>query len=166
MVKALKLYRPEQLFVSDITYVKSGVGVHYLSLVTDAYSRKIMGYELSKDMLASSVVKALRMAIKNRKTNLPLIHHSDRGIQYCSYLYQSELKKNKIKPSMTDGYDCYQNAIAERINGILKQEFLMETSKINITLMSKIVQSVSTLRFFVYFLPLLNSSCPVVYSTL
>jgi putative transposase len=117
--------RPEEFFVSDITYIKSQQGTHYLSLVTDAYSRKIMGYELSNNMETESVVKALKMAIKNRTTNADLIHHSDRGVQYASGLYQQLLTQNSIKPSMTDGYDCYQNALAERINGILKQEFFI-----------------------------------------
>ena len=121
----VKPTRPEQYFVSDITYIKSREKTHYLSLVTDAYSRKIMGYKLSDDMTAENVVKALKMAIKNRITNDKLIHHSDRGLQYCSATYQNELKINNISPSMTDGYDCYQNALAERINGILKQEFLV-----------------------------------------
>lgn len=117
--------RPEEVFVSDITYVQSNEGVHYLSLVTDAFSRKIIGYHLSNEMKASDVVKALNMAIKNRQYDHDAIHHSDRGLQYCSALYQSVLEANNIKPSMTDGYDCYQNALAERINGILKQEFLL-----------------------------------------
>lgn len=119
-----KANRPEQFFVSDITYVKSKERTHYLSLVTDAFSRKIMGYHLSDDMSSESVVKALKMAVKRRKSNFPLIHHSDRGLQYCSGIYQKQLSDNFIKPSMTDGYDCYQNALAERINGILKDEFL------------------------------------------
>jgi len=88
-------------------------------------SRKIMGHHLSHDMKAHHVVKALEKAISDRETKLPLIHHSDRGSQYCSELYQNMLKKNNITPSMTDGYDCYQNALAERVNGILKQEFLL-----------------------------------------
>lgn len=117
--------RPEEYFVSDITYVKSKERTHYLSLVTDAYSRKIMGYHLSDDMSAENVVKALRMAIKNRKSKHQLIHHSDRGLQYCSSLYQGVLQRHNIRPSMTDGYDCYQNALAERVNGILKNEFLI-----------------------------------------
>ena len=117
--------RPEEFFVSDITYVKSNQGTHYLSLVTDAYSRKIMGYKLSNNMEAENVVKALNMAINNRTTNKKLIHHSDRGLQYASGIYQKVLLDNSIEPSMTDGYDCYQNALAERINGILKQEFLL-----------------------------------------
>lgn len=118
--------RPEQFFVSDITYIKSRQRTHYLSLVTDAFSRKIMGYQLSNNMDAENVVKALDMALKNRKTSKKLIHHSDRGLQYASEIYQSKLRNNKVIPSMTDGYDCYQNALAERINGILKQEFLVE----------------------------------------
>ena len=127
LVKELVPSRIEEVFVSDITYVKTQQRTHYLSLVTDVFSRKIMGYQLSEDMGAENVAKALQMAIKNRKTDWPLIHHSDRGLQYCSGLYQSRLKDAGIQPSMTDGYDCYQNALAERINGILKQEFLFET---------------------------------------
>jgi len=115
----------EQAFVSDITYIETDSGVHYLSLVTDAYSRKIMGYEVSDSMHADKVVKALRRAAKQRQTRRALIHHSDRGLQYCSAIYQQELKRQGMTPSMTDGYDCYQNALAERVNGILKQEFLV-----------------------------------------
>lgn len=124
----LKDYRPVQaneVFVSDITYVESAEGVHYLSLVTDAYTRQIKGYKLSSDMKAENVVQALHMAMKHVKYRATtMIHHSDRGSQYCSELYQSSLREYDICPSMTDGYDCYQNALAERINGILKQEFL------------------------------------------
>lgn len=126
LLKDIIINRPEQVFVSDITYIKSRQKTHYLSLITDAYSRKIVGFHLSDDMGAESVSKALKMAVRNRIYKNPLIHHSDRGLQYCSELYQKILAKNKIKPSMTDGYDCYQNALAERINGILKQEFLFE----------------------------------------
>lgn len=125
LLKDIVIKRPEQVFVSDITYVKSREKTHYLSLVTDAYSRKIVGYMLSNDMSADNVVKAFKMAIKNRTSNQKLIHHSDRGLQYCATIYQNALTKNNVIPSMTDGYDCYQNAIAERINGILKQEFLI-----------------------------------------
>ena len=120
----MTLTRPEQAFVSDITYLKSKENTHYLSLVTDAYSRKIMGYKLSDNMNAENVVQALNMAVKERITSCELIHHSDRGLQYVSEIYQNKLKSEDILPSMTDGYDCYQNALAERINGILKQEFL------------------------------------------
>jgi len=120
---------PEQVFVSDITYVESDEGVHYLSLVTDASSRKIMGHEMSREMKAADVVKAIDMAAKHRISSSELVHHSDRGSQYCSSLYQNALAKYGITPSMTDGYDCYQNALAERINGILKQEFLLYRCK-------------------------------------
>jgi len=126
LYQTLQLSRPEQAFVSDITYVESKQKVHYLSLVTDAYSRKIVGYELSDDMKTTSVIKAMKTAICGRRTNKELIHHSDRGVQYCSESYQTILRNNNIKPSMTDGYDCYQNALAERVNGILKQEFLIQ----------------------------------------
>ena len=125
LMKEVRAKRPEEYFISDITYVKSRERTHYLSLVSDSYSRKIMGYKLSDDMAAENVVKALKMAIKQRSTTWPLVHHSDRGLQYCSNIYQTQLKNNHIQPSMTDGYDCYQNAMAERINGILKQEFLI-----------------------------------------
>jgi len=124
LLKDIEICRPEQVFVSDITYLESAQGVHYLSLVTDACSRKIMGHELSHEMKASDTLKALQQAVSQRQTDAPLLHHSDRGLQYCSAIYQSELVEHDIKPSMTDGYDCYQNALAERVNGILKQEFL------------------------------------------
>lgn len=124
LLASTKVERPEQVFVSDITYLESDEGVHYLSLVTDASSRKIMGHEVSREMKASDTVKAIKQAIGQRLTKQPLLHHSDRGSQYCSSLYQQVLQQHAIRPSMTDGYDCYQNALAERINGILKQEFL------------------------------------------
>jgi len=125
LLKEIEISRPEQAFVSDITYVESAQGVHYLSLVTDACSRKVMGHELSHEMKASDTLKALQQAVSQRQTDMPLLHHSDRGAQYCSAIYQSELAEHNIRPSMTDGYDCYQNALAERVNGILKQEFLL-----------------------------------------
>ena len=106
--------------------MKSRQRTHYLSLVTDAFSRRIMGYALSDDLSAESVGKALQMAVKQRRTTLPLIHHSDRGLQYCSEHYQHILRKHGIQSSMTDGYDCYQNALAERVNGILKSELLLQ----------------------------------------
>jgi transposase InsO family protein len=136
--------RPEEVFVSDITYLKSRERTHYLALVTDAYSRKIMGYHLSDDMSAENIVQALQMAVKRRISEQPLIHHSDRGLQYASAVYQEELQRNRITPSMTDGYDCYQNALAERVNGILKQEFLIETCNTGRELEILIEQSIET----------------------
>ena len=116
---------PEQLWVADITYLPTQSGEAYLSLVTDAYSRKIVGYHVHDNLRADSVIKAYKQALKTRKVKSELIHHSDRGIQYCSSLYQDVHKANKVRCSMTDGYDCYQNALAERVNGILKQEYLL-----------------------------------------
>ncbi|KJF43020.1 integrase [Draconibacterium sediminis] len=127
LVQGLVPQRAEQVFVSDITYIKSRERTHYLSSVTDAFSRKIMGYQVSNNLSTEHMLSALKMAIGNRNTKLPLIHHSDRGLQYCAAIYQDQLRKHSITPSMTDGYDCYQNALAERINGILKQEFLITT---------------------------------------
>lgn len=127
LLKETNLVRPEQVWVSDITYIPTKTGNTYLSLITDAYSRKVVGHHLSNDLRTEGVSKALHMAIKERRTRLPLIHHSDRGIQYCSAEYQQLLSDQHIQPSMTDGYDCYQNALAERMNGILKDEFLMTT---------------------------------------
>jgi len=132
----------EQAFVSDITYVQTDQGTHYLSLVTDACSRKIMGYEVSAGMKASDVVKALKMAVSQRVSQNQTIHHSDRGLQYCSAEYQTVLRQNQIIASMTDGYDCYQNALAERINGILKQEFLLYQCKTLEELKTLVAQSV------------------------
>lgn len=144
LMKEIKIDRAEQIFVSDITYVKSRERTHYLSLVTDAYSRKIMGHELSDDMSAENVVKALKMAVRKCKSTETLVHHSDRGLQYASSIYQEELKSNAITPSMTDGYDCYQNALAERVNGILKQEFLIEKCNTGEELEVLIKESINT----------------------
>lgn len=123
LILDLKLEKAEQVWVSDITYIPTENGYEYLSLVTDAYSKQIMGYHLADDLSTKGVVKALKMALKNRKYQTNLIHHSDRGLQYCAADYQKILKKNNIKCSMTESYDPYQNAIAERVNGILKSEF-------------------------------------------
>ncbi|MEZ8287586.1 IS3 family transposase, partial [Vibrio splendidus] len=144
LLKNYKPCTPEGVLVSDITYIQSDEGIHYLSLVTDAFSRKIMGYELSNEMKATDVVKALDMAIKGRQYHRSCIHHSDRGLQYCSGVYQDKLKSSGISPSMTDGYDCYQNALAERVNGILKQEFLLDKCKNLGELKQLVKESIST----------------------
>jgi len=116
---------PEQVWVADITYLPTTEGAAYLSLVTDAYSRKIVGYHVHAGLQTASVEQALRMAVKQRQTKGSLVHHSDRGIQYCSHAYQQLHARHGIRCSMTDGYDCYQNALAERVNGILKGELLL-----------------------------------------
>lgn len=125
LYKNQKACRIDQFWVSDITYIDTKEKTGYLSLITDAFSRKIVGYHLHESLHTDGVAFALKMAIKDRTTYQGLIHHSDRGLQYCSTQYQKILSDNNITPSMTDGYDCYQNAMAERINGILKYEFLV-----------------------------------------
>lgn len=115
----------EQLWVADITYLATRDKTVYLSLVTDAYSRKIVGWHVHATLQADEVSQAFRMALRERKTRLRLVHHSDRGLQYCSALYQDLHARHGVTCSMTDGYDCYQNAMAERVNGILKDELLL-----------------------------------------
>ena len=112
--------RKNQVWVSDITYVKTKKGFSYISLITDAFSRKIVGYHASNSLELTGCVKAYKMALKNGK---PEIHHSDRGSQYCSYVYTGLVKKYGAKISMAAAGNCYENALAERINGILKHEF-------------------------------------------
>lgn len=119
----------EQVWVADITYIPTQEETVYLSLVTDAYSRKIVGYHVHNSLHTDQVAKALRLAVKHRQTEQRLVHHSDRGVQYCSNDYQGIHAIAGITCSMTDGYDCYQNALAERVNGILKQEFLLDVPK-------------------------------------
>lgn len=116
----------EQVWVADITYLPTRERCAYLSLITDAYSRKIVGYHVHDSLHTAEVSQALKMALKGRQGNQPLIHHSDRGIQYCAQEYQAIHQKHGLICSMTDGYDCYQNALAERVNGILKHELLLQ----------------------------------------
>lgn len=139
LVEKLNVTRPEQVWVSD--YIGNRDNPMYLSLVTDAYSKKIMGFNVSNSLHAQGTLKALKQAVKNRiyKTE-QLIHHSDRGLQYCCDSYQQELITNGLHCSMTEKYDPYQNAVAERINGILKQEFIKGILVGDVKLMSKLVK--------------------------
>jgi putative transposase len=117
--------RANQLWVSDITYVETATGFVYLNLITDGYSRKIVGWAIGKTLEARYTIEALRMALKQLpKGNEGLIHHSDRGVQYCCNDYVKALKKKHIQISMTENGDPRENAIAERVNGILKDEWL------------------------------------------
>ena len=141
LVLELSINRPEQVWVSDITYIGKREKPCYLSLVTDAYSKKIMGYYVADNLNAESSLLALKMAVKGRKNkSQPLIHHSDRGLQYCADDYQNLLANNNIKCSMTQSSDPYENAVAERINGILKQEFLINTYHQELATMKKIIR--------------------------
>jgi putative transposase len=117
--------RPDHVWVADITHLPVQHGEAYISLVTDAYSRKIVGYHVHDNLKTGSVVQAFRKALRQRRGKDELIHHSDRGIQYCSAKYQDVHKRYGVRCSMTDGYDCYQNALAERVNGIIKNEYLV-----------------------------------------
>lgn len=123
IIKELAIVRPEQVWVADITYLELRSEHHYLHLITDAYSKRIVGYELADNMRATTTLKALEMALKQRKYQEKLIHHSDRGLQYSSAIYTKLLHDNKIGISMTEDSDPYENAVAERVNGILKDEF-------------------------------------------
>jgi transposase InsO family protein len=128
----LVISRPEQLWVSDMTYIKVQNQWGYLSLITDAFSRKIMGYCFRSDMLAQGCVEALQMAITNRSYGgQSLVHHSDRGAQYCCKDYVDLLGSKKIAISMTEKGDPYENALAERMNGIIKGEFNLYSSQLN-----------------------------------
>jgi putative transposase len=130
LIEGKKLTAPNQLWVSDITYIKDSNGeVYYLYLITDAYSQKIVGWNISLDLKADSALIALKMAITNNKDRLNnLIHHSDRGVQYCSAKYVDLLKRNNIAISMTNPGSPQENAIAERVNGILKEEWLYSSN--------------------------------------
>lgn len=126
IIKEVLVNRPNQVWVSDITYIRTIKGFCYLALITDMYSRKIIGYDLSDSLELSGCVRALKKALYQAKNIDSLIHHSDRGIQYCSNVYTKILKRNNIKISMTEENHCYENAIAERVNGILKDEFYLD----------------------------------------
>jgi len=126
-IKDKKMTRANQCWVCDITYLRTLQGFVYLFLITDLYSRKIVGWSLNDSLSIEGAQLALSMALRQRKDKtLPLIHHSDRGIQYCCNTYVKQLQKNKIIISMTEENHCYENSTAERVNGILKDEFALD----------------------------------------
>lgn len=116
--------KAHELWVSDITYIPLKSRFAYLFLITDAYSRKIVGFHVSDDMKVSSAVVALKKALHQKPDDTIVMHHSDRGIQYCSTEYVTLLQQNNALISMTQNGDPYENAIAERVNGILKTELI------------------------------------------
>jgi len=125
LVEDISFCASEQVWVSDITYIKTIEGYSYLSLITDVYSRKIVGYCLHPSLESAGCIKALNMAISSRIfADRSLIHHSDRGVQYCSNSYVDILMDNCIAISMTQNGSPYENALAERMNGIIKSEFI------------------------------------------
>lgn len=123
LIIGLELNESEQLWVSDITYIRTLQGFSYLSLITDAFSRKVVGHCLYPTLEAVGCLEALDIALQTRKKDCKLIHHSDRGIQYCSSAYVEILNAHKVDISMTQSGSPYENALAERMNGILKNEF-------------------------------------------
>ena len=128
LINGIVVKRPDEVWVSDITYLKTDEGNCYLNIVTDAYSRKIVGYAVADNMEAAQMKQAFRMAVNGRiNKRLPLIHHSDRGLQYCSAEYVSIAGQHQIKMSMTENGDPYENALAERMNRTLKEEFGLGT---------------------------------------
>lgn len=143
LVRSLQALRPNRLWVSDITYIDVAGGFCYLSLVTDAYSRKIVGYCLYPTLKKEGPLQALRMALDSlhNRGNNALTHHSDRGLQYCCGEYISLLESNAMSISMTEKGDPYENAIAERVNGILKEEFAIDAVFDNFEQASSIVEN-------------------------
>lgn len=143
---------PNQLWVSDITYWKINEKQHlYISFITDAFSHKIVGYHIAETLEAIESIKALNMTLKQLKSKeYQLIHHSDRGIQYCSKDYVKLLQDYKIQISMTENGDPLENAIAERINGIIKEEYLYDYQVDNINeaqeLLTQVVELYNTDR--------------------
>ena len=132
LIEDIEITQSEQVWVCDITYIKTKEGFLYLFLITDAYSKQIMGWELSDNLKTINAEKALKKALRNRMyPERKLIHHSDRGFQYCNPVYIRVLNDNNIDISMTTKYDPYENAVAERVNGILKTEYEIGEGFIN-----------------------------------
>jgi transposase InsO family protein len=123
LLKDRLLTAPHQALVSDITYLRTEEGFLYLALVMDAYSRTITGYDCSDRLESDGALRALQMALKSRPSESETLHHSDRGSQYCNHAYIATLTRQGIQISMTEVNHCYENSRAERLNGILKQEY-------------------------------------------
>jgi transposase InsO family protein len=142
LIESITPVRPEQIWASDITYIGNRGNHRYLALVTDTYSKKIVGYDLSASLGADGAIRALKMGLRQRSyKEKKLIHHSDRGFQYCCDDYQKALARKKVKCSMTESYDPYANAVAERVNGILKQEFLLEDYNVKLPVLKELVRN-------------------------
>jgi putative transposase len=122
-IKELEIIKPNQVWVSDITYISTREGFMYLALITDLFSRKIVGFDISDSLEAEGCKRALNKALNGIKDPKGIIHHSDRGIQYCCKEYIKILKGRIMEISMAAKGDCYENAVAERVNGILKGEY-------------------------------------------
>jgi transposase InsO family protein len=126
LVKFIQITGKNQVWAADITYIRTEKKFVYLSLLTDMYSRKIVGWELSESLSIDGSIKTLKKAFRDNDYPKDVIHHSDRGVQYCSTEYVKLLGKHKADISMTEENHCYENALAERVNGILKDEYLLD----------------------------------------
>jgi transposase InsO family protein len=141
IIKDKEIVTQDQVWVSDITYIKTQEGNCYLNMITDAFSRRIMGYAVEENMETESMIEALKMAINQRQNPLTsTIHHSDRGLQYCSKEYVNAAEKNNIRLSMTENGDPYENALAERMNRTIKEEFGMDKKIKSKELVKKLVE--------------------------
>ena len=147
LIKDLAVTKPNQVLISDITYIRHLGGFSYLSIVSDLYSRKILGYYVSDNLSLEGPLKALKSSFRQLPDNERngLIHHSDRGIQYSSFKYTDKLKKHKILISMSGKGNPYDNAVMERIIGILKQEFLLDKTFVTIKSIRKAVREAVTI---------------------
>ena len=139
LIKGMKVEDSSVIWQSDITYLPLGDKFYYAIFIIDVYSKKIVGYKVSKHMRAMANVGALAMALRTHRS--PKINHSDRGSQYCSSEYVGTLRKHNVEISMTQENHCYENAVAERVNGILKDEFYLDQCFANLQLTSKAVEN-------------------------
>ena len=147
LIRGVEPDGPNQIWVSDITYIRTGQKFLYLFLITDAYSKKIVGCKLANTLDSIHAVNSLQDAIQNNRQPIAgLIHHSDRGIQYCSKEYIKVLQENKIKISMTENGDPLENAIAERVNGILKDEYLNQYQNLTTIQLEKSIEKYNRRR--------------------
>ena len=158
-IKDLEIVRPNQVYVSDITYIRTFRGFAYLFLVTDLYSRNIVGWAVRSDLNHQGAIDALNMAIENLSSCRGLIHHTDRGSQYCCHDFLKEFKDKGIAFSNTDDCHVYQNAVAERVNGILKDEYNLDSVFYNINHLTK------TLRQSIYAYNYLRPHMSLEYNT-
>jgi putative transposase len=126
LIRGRKLSGPNQVWVADITYIRTGQAFLYLALVTDLWSRKIVGFHLGESLETADALKALNMALKSLQGRERPINHSDRGCQYASHAYVQRVKRAGLKMSMTEQNHSAENAVAERVNGILKQEYWLD----------------------------------------
>ena len=154
LIQDLEITHPNQVWVSDITYVTTEEGFVYLALITDLYSRFIVGYDISSSLAVEGAQRALEKATQNALKNIAkkelegLIHHSDHGVQYTAYVYQSQLKEFLMKASMGEVGNCYDNAVAERVNGILKNEYNLDALFLNLAQAQRAVNEIEWLYNF------------------